>query len=100
LFGSLFDQLSDEEPIDIVLQRLGLHYLQVVLAPLALATYRMALHEADRSEVGHLLWNTDQPRVGPGWLISWPARRRAGNSSPTCSPSTRRGTSRHCWNRS
>jgi AcrR family transcriptional regulator len=75
-FSSVFTQLDDNEPIDEVLQRFGVHYLQAVLTPQALATYRMAVHEGDRSEVGCLLWDNG-PAQGWALMAQFLARAQA-----------------------
>lgn len=63
-FHHIFASLSHDEALEAVLLQFGVHYLQAALAPDVIRVHRMADHEAERSEVGRLLYENGIKR---GW---------------------------------
>jgi AcrR family transcriptional regulator len=62
-FEAVFTQLSHDEPLATVLQRFGLHYLRTTMSGELVSVLRMAQHEADRTEVGRLLFENGMSRT-------------------------------------
>jgi len=63
-FAPVFQQLSHDGPLRDTLQRFGVRYLETVLSDDLVAIHRMASHDADRSEVGRLLYEN-------GITVAW-----------------------------
>jgi AcrR family transcriptional regulator len=73
-FAPVFQQLSHDGPLRETLQRFGVRYLKTVLSDELVAIHRMASHEADRSEVGRLLYEN-------GITVAW---RQVGDFLRAC----------------
>ena len=64
VFEPVFTSLSADLPMVAVLEHFGRHYLEAVCADTTMRTYRMAVAEAQSSDVGRLLYENGPLR---GW---------------------------------